>query len=120
MRIRRRSLTAGLTNEKISSFRKTSFPKRRTTRSRTKSSPDRARVRNSFLMKVVLVSTYELCHQPFGLASPQAWLAREGHRVACVDLAVESLPEPVIREADLVAFYLPMHTATRLALPVIE
>jgi radical SAM superfamily enzyme YgiQ (UPF0313 family) len=71
-------------------------------------------------MKVVLVSTYELGHQPFGLASPQAWLAREGHRVACVDLAVEQLPEPVIREADLVAFYLPMHTATRLALPVIE
>src|SRR5713226_1751438 len=71
-------------------------------------------------MNVVLVSTYELGHQPFGLASPQAWLAREGHRVACVDLAVEPLPEPAIREADLVAFYLPMHTATRLALPVIE
>jgi radical SAM superfamily enzyme YgiQ (UPF0313 family) len=71
-------------------------------------------------MNVVLVSTYELGHQPFGLASPKAWLAREGHRVACADLAVEPLPEPLIREADLVAFYLPMHTATRLALPAIE
>jgi len=71
-------------------------------------------------MKVVLVSTYELGHQPFGLASPHAWLTREGHCVASVDLAVEPLPEPLIREADLVAFYLPMHTATRLALPVIE
>jgi len=71
-------------------------------------------------VNLVLISTYELGHQPFGLASPKAWLAREGHRVTCVDLAVEPLPEPLIRAADLVAFYLPMHTATRLALPVIE
>jgi radical SAM superfamily enzyme YgiQ (UPF0313 family) len=71
-------------------------------------------------MKVLLVSTYELGHQPFGLASPRAWLARAGHEVACADLAVEALPEGPVREADLIAFYLPMHTATRLALPVIE
>ena len=36
------------------------------------------------------------------------------------DLAVEHLPEQAIREAGMVAFYLPMHTATRLAVPVIE
>src|SRR5580658_10498753 len=71
-------------------------------------------------MNIVLVSTYELGHQPFGLASPRAWLARAGHEVACADLAVEALPEGPVREADLIAFYLPMHTATRLALPVIE
>jgi radical SAM superfamily enzyme YgiQ (UPF0313 family) len=71
-------------------------------------------------MKIVLISTYELGHQPFGLASPRAWLARAGHEVACADLAVEALPEGPVREADLIAFYLPMHTATRLALPVIE
>ena len=71
-------------------------------------------------MKVLLISTYELGHQPFGLASPSAWLARAGHAVTCADLAVETLPEGPTREADLVAFYLPMHTATRLALPVIE
>jgi radical SAM superfamily enzyme YgiQ (UPF0313 family) len=71
-------------------------------------------------MHIVLVSTYELGHQPFGLASPRAWLARAGHGVVCADLAVEALPEDSIREAGLVAFYLPMHTATRLALPVIE
>jgi radical SAM superfamily enzyme YgiQ (UPF0313 family) len=71
-------------------------------------------------MKIVLISTYELGHQPFGLASPRAWLTREGHEVACADLAVEALPEGPVREADLIAFYLPMHTATRLALPVIE
>jgi radical SAM superfamily enzyme YgiQ (UPF0313 family) len=71
-------------------------------------------------VKIVLISTYELGHQPFGLASPRAWLARAGHEVACADLAVEALPEVLVRDADLIAFYLPMHTATRLAVPVIE
>jgi radical SAM superfamily enzyme YgiQ (UPF0313 family) len=70
-------------------------------------------------MRVVLLSTYDLGHQPFGLASPQAWLKRDGHSVTCADLAVERLPETAIREADVVAFHLPMHTATRLALPQI-
>ena len=71
-------------------------------------------------MNIVLLSTYELGHHPFGLASPRAWLEREGHQVRALDLAVERLAEDAVREADLVAFYLPMHTATRLALPVIE
>ena len=71
-------------------------------------------------MNVLLVSTYELGHQPFGLASPAAWLADRGHDVACVDLSVESLNADQVREADLVAFYLPMHTATRLSARVIE
>jgi radical SAM superfamily enzyme YgiQ (UPF0313 family) len=71
-------------------------------------------------MKVLLLSTYELGHQPFGLASPAAWLAESGHQVACADLGVESLNADTVRDADLVAFYLPMHTATRLAAKVIE
>jgi radical SAM superfamily enzyme YgiQ (UPF0313 family) len=71
-------------------------------------------------MKVLLLSTYELGHQPFGLASPAAWIAESGHQVACADLGVESLNADTVREADLVAFYLPMHTATRLAAKVIE
>ena len=66
-------------------------------------------------MKVLLVSTYELGHQPFGLASPAAWLAEAGAEVICLDLAVESLDEEAIRGAGLIAIYLPMHTATRLA-----
>ena len=71
-------------------------------------------------MKVLLVSTYELGHQPFGLASPAAWLAERGHEVACADLSVECLDADTVREAELVAFYLPMHTATRLASKVLE
>ena len=71
-------------------------------------------------MKVLLISTYELGHQPFGLASPAAWLTQAGHEVACADLCIDSLDADTVREADLVAFYLPMHTATRLAAKVIE
>ena len=70
-------------------------------------------------MKIVLLSTYELGHQPFGLASPAAWLKAAGHAVTCADLSIQALPEQAIREAGLVGFYLPMHTATRLAVPVI-
>lgn len=66
-------------------------------------------------MNVLLISTYELGRQPFGLASPAAWLAGTGARVRCLDLAVEHLDEEAVRAAELVAFYLPMHTATRLA-----
>src|SRR5215213_9166400 len=71
-------------------------------------------------LRVVLISTYELGHQPFGLASPAAWLREAGARVSCLDLSVERLDEVAIAEADLVAFYVPMHTATRLAASFVE
>ena len=70
-------------------------------------------------MRVLLISTYELGRQPFGLASPAAWLRNAGAEVTCLDLSRQSFdaagPAP-----DLVAFHLPMHTATRLAVPVFE
>ncbi|MFN3326087.1 MAG: CUAEP/CCAEP-tail radical SAM (seleno)protein [Bryobacteraceae bacterium] len=66
-------------------------------------------------MNVLLISTYDLGHQPFGLASPAAWLRARGHQVSLADLAVGSLPALAVREAEFVGFYLPMHTATRLA-----
>ncbi len=70
-------------------------------------------------MRVLLISTYELGRQPFGLASPVAWLRRAGAEVACLDLARQPVDESLLRSADAIAFYLPMHTATRLAIPVI-
>jgi radical SAM superfamily enzyme YgiQ (UPF0313 family) len=66
-------------------------------------------------MNIVLISTYELGRQPFGLASPVAWLRARSHSVTRLDLSREAVDEPAIRAADLVAFYVPMHTATRLA-----
>lgn len=71
-------------------------------------------------MRAVLISTYDLGRQPFGLASPAAWLRDAGVEVTCADLSKERLPQDAVREASLVAFFLPMHTATRLALPVID
>lgn len=65
-------------------------------------------------MHATLIGTYELGRQPFGLASPAAWLAAEGWHVTCVDLAVEQLNEDAVAGADLVALHMPMHTATRL------
>ncbi|MSO61724.1 MAG: radical SAM protein [Acidobacteria bacterium] len=70
-------------------------------------------------MRVILLSTYDLGRQPFGLASPAAWLKRAGFEVTCVDLSREKLTDDTVAGARLVAIYLPMHTATRLAMPVI-
>ncbi len=71
-------------------------------------------------MKVVLLSTYDLGRPPVGLASPAAWLRRAGFEVHIVDISRQILPQETIEDAGLVAVYLPMHTATRLALPVLD
>ena len=65
-------------------------------------------------LNLLLISTYELGRQPFGLASPAAWLRADGHSVHLLDLSRQSLDENLVCAADLVAFFLPMHTATRL------
>jgi len=70
-------------------------------------------------LNVVLISTYELGRQPFGLASPAAWLRRAGHAVTCLDLSRDALREKPVEQADFIAFYVPMHTATRLAVQLI-
>src|SRR5271168_2418070 len=70
-------------------------------------------------MNIVLISTYELGRQPFGLVSPAAWLRKRGHFVTCLDLTRQSLNRDAIASAGLIAIYLPMHTATRLAAQLI-
>jgi len=69
---------------------------------------------------VLLLSTYDLGRQPFGLASPAAWLRRAGCETTTRDLSRDKLDEDEVRAASVVAFFLPMHTATRLAVPVIR
>ena len=71
-------------------------------------------------VRALLISTYDLGRQPFGLASPAAWLREAGVDVTCIDLSRQQLPEDAVRAAGFIAFFLPMHTATRLALPVID
>lgn len=71
-------------------------------------------------MNILLISTYEMGRQSFGLASPAAWLRETGAVVTCVDVTRQKFPEAFAATADLVAWYLPMHTATRLAVPFIQ
>lgn len=70
-------------------------------------------------MKTVLISTYELGRQPFGLASPAAWLQQAGSAVTCLDLSCQPLNVETIRSADFIGIYIPMHTATRLAVQIL-
>ena len=66
--------------------------------------------------RVLLLSTYEMGHQPLGLAAPAAALRARGHEVDVIDLAVDPLNEGHVRAADLIALSIPMHTPARLAL----
>ena len=71
-------------------------------------------------MRVGLISTYELGHQPLHVASPAAALRDAGHEVRCLDLAISPLDEELATWADAVAFSVPMHTAMRLAIAAAE
>lgn len=66
-------------------------------------------------MKVLLVSTYELGHQPASVAGPAGALRARGHEVRCVDLSIEMWDPGLGAWADKVALSVPMHTAARLA-----
>ena len=70
-------------------------------------------------MQVLLISTYDLGHQPFSLASPAAKLTAVGATVTCNDLAVESIKENAVKKADIIGLYLQMHTATRLSVALL-
>lgn len=65
--------------------------------------------------EVVLVNPYEIGRQPFALAELTAWLKRDGCVVHSLDLSVQKLDPAVLARAGLVAIYVGMHTATRIA-----
>ena len=71
------------------------------------------------MTRIVLINPYELGRQPFGLAEPARWLDDAGFDVLCCDLAIEPLPADALGAAAMVAIYLPMHTATRIAFEVL-
>ncbi len=72
-------------------------------------------------VRVLLLSTYEMGHQPLQLAGPSARLRSGGHQVRTVDLAVESMDGMIdVDWADVVGVSVPMHTAMRLAVEVIS
>src|SRR5262249_61062442 len=63
---------------------------------------------------ILLISCYELGHQPLGLALPLAYLEEAGFQPATLDLSVARLDAPAILSARFVAISVPMHTALRL------
>jgi radical SAM superfamily enzyme YgiQ (UPF0313 family) len=71
-------------------------------------------------MRVLLLSTYELGHQPLGIAGPAAAFEAAGHATRGVDLAIAGISDETLHWADAVAISIPMHTATRLALEAIS
>lgn len=70
-------------------------------------------------MRVLLLSTYELGAQPLGIALPAALLRREGHDLRPCDLSLEPLADEDVAWAEAALVSVPMHTALRLAVPVV-
>ena len=66
--------------------------------------------------EVLLISCYELGHQPFSLASPLRFLSNDGINAAGIDLAVENIEayEEEIKLARVVFVSVRMHNALRL------
>jgi radical SAM superfamily enzyme YgiQ (UPF0313 family) len=66
-------------------------------------------------VRLLLVSTYELGHQPIHLALPASQLSAAGIEVHTLDLSIGQLDPALLERMDAVAFSVPMHTAMRLA-----
>jgi radical SAM superfamily enzyme YgiQ (UPF0313 family) len=69
---------------------------------------------------ILIVSCYELGHQPLGAALPLAFLQRAGFAPDALDIAVQDFDEAKVSQARLVAISVPMHTALRLGVRVAE
>ena len=69
---------------------------------------------------ILIVSCYELGHQPLGAALPLAFLERAGFAPDALDIAVQDFDEAKVEQAGLVAISVPMHTALRLGVRVAE
>ncbi len=70
--------------------------------------------------EILLVSCYELGHQPFQLASLCAMLRQAGYSPMPIDTSVEALSDTAILRARFIAISVPMHTALRLGQQVAE
>lgn len=69
---------------------------------------------------ILLISCYELGHQPLGVALPLGFLERAGFAADAMDIAVETFDPAKIQRAQFVGISVPMHTALRLGMRVAE
>jgi radical SAM superfamily enzyme YgiQ (UPF0313 family) len=70
--------------------------------------------------RILLISCYELGHQPAGLTMPLAFLKRAGYEADSIDLSVEELDQGKIALANFIGISVPMHTALRLGVRVAQ
>ncbi len=69
---------------------------------------------------VLLISCYELGHQPMGVAMPLGFLEGAGFSPAAIDVSAEPLDADKISRARFVGIAVPMHTALRLGVYVVK
>jgi radical SAM superfamily enzyme YgiQ (UPF0313 family) len=69
---------------------------------------------------ILLISCYELGHQPMGVALPLGFLQRAGFAPDAMDIAVENFDTEKIARSDFIGISVPMHTAMRLGVRVAE
>lgn len=67
---------------------------------------------------VLLISCYELGHQPLSLAMPLGFFQRAGFEPTAMDIAVEEFDSDKIARASFIGISVPMHTAMRLGVRV--
>ena len=69
---------------------------------------------------ILLISCYELGHQPIGLAQPVGFLEQHGYAPFTLDLSVENFDTQRVEQARVVGISVPMHTALSLGCQVAE
>jgi len=69
---------------------------------------------------ILLISCYELGHQPIGLAQPTGFLEQKGYAPFTLDLSVEDFDTQRVELAQVVGISVPMHTALSLGCQVAE
>jgi len=69
---------------------------------------------------ILLIACYELGHQPLGIASPLGSLEQAGYAPAALDIAVERLNAAQVARAGFIGIAVPMHTALRLGVRLVE
>jgi len=69
---------------------------------------------------ILLISCYDLGHQPLAVASAAVFLERAGYTPDTLDISVESFEVESAVRARFVGISVPMHTALRLGVRVAE
>ncbi|UCE64653.1 MAG: radical SAM protein [Nitrospirota bacterium] len=69
---------------------------------------------------ILLISCYELGHQPLGIAQPMGFLKQAGYAPMSLDLSVEPLEKMRISPVQFIGISVPMHTALRLGFQVAQ